>query len=502
MNTTVLIVEDEGLIALDMKNKLEQAGYSVCGIADCAEEAIASVERFLPSLVMMDIRLRGAKDGIETAAEIRERFHVPVIFVTAHADYATLDRARITEPFGYIVKPFQSINFRAQIEMALWKHQMEQKLRVSERWFSATFESISDALIATDSEGKVTFVNLPAAALTGWERAEALGRPLTEVFSVTEDGTGRHVTTPLHQIPANHETGSETRAFRLTTRGLAGTVPIEASISANCDNGSMFGIVVVFRDVTARRAAERKDRQAQRASALGLMATGLGRELTESQNQMDASLQQLIEQSRGSTQRLLWDVFERSAQQQSIVQQLVTLGKGDEEQAGAMDLNGVVTELESKFRKILGVRRPLHLHLQAGSLPICVNLRNLRDNLLRLVTDSRKATPDGGPVTITTSVAMDEDETREVVQLTLRDTRKTTRTEAGERVFDPYYQSSPGNSNPGLSLALVYHFMALSGGSIHAENMPGQGSAYRLVFPVAELPLTLEQTDQQLAASA
>jgi DNA-binding response OmpR family regulator len=129
MNTGILIVEDEGLIALDLKRELEAVGYTVVMIADNGDEALQSAELLRPSLVLMDIRLRGALDGIETADQIRRRFHIPVMFVTAYADPETLLRARITGPFGYIVKPFHGVDFRARIELALWKHRSEHKLR-------------------------------------------------------------------------------------------------------------------------------------------------------------------------------------------------------------------------------------------------------------------------------------------------------------------------------------------------------------------------------------
>ena len=126
----ILIVEDEGLIALDLKKRLEQAGYKVVALADNGEDAILNAGNLKLDVILMDIRLRGPMDGVEIADEIRKRFYIPVIFVTAHADCETLDRARITEPFGYIVKPFHCIDFRVQIEVAL-SAQMEQKLRVS-----------------------------------------------------------------------------------------------------------------------------------------------------------------------------------------------------------------------------------------------------------------------------------------------------------------------------------------------------------------------------------
>jgi len=284
MNTEILIVEDEGLIALDLKKKLEQVGYIVPAIVDNAEDAIRSVKDLHPSLVLMDIRLRGHLDGIETAEQIRGRFHVPVIFVTAHADSETLNRARITEPFGYIVKPFHSVDFRAQIEVALWKHKMEQELRDSEAWLSMTFQNVADAMIATDSAGNIAFMNGPAAGLTGWEWSEAKGRPLLDVFRVSDETTGLPVVQPL--IPENTTgdaaNGGERRTFRLVRRGGRDAAIIDAEISANHDDGTVFGVILVFRDVTDGRTAERHNRQLQKMSALALMATGLGRELADS----------------------------------------------------------------------------------------------------------------------------------------------------------------------------------------------------------------------------
>jgi DNA-binding response OmpR family regulator len=178
MNVEILIVEDEGLIALDLKKRLEQAGYKVVAVADNGEDAMLHAGNLKPDVILMDIRLRGPMDGVEIADEIRKRFYIPVIFVTAHADRETLDRARITEPFGYIVKPFHGIDFRVQIEVALWRHKMEQKLRVSQAWLSATFQNVADGLIATDEAGNIALMNRPAALLTGWDIEEAKGRPL------------------------------------------------------------------------------------------------------------------------------------------------------------------------------------------------------------------------------------------------------------------------------------------------------------------------------------
>lgn len=133
----ILIVEDEALIAMDLKGRLEDLGYDVPAIGDTADMALDLACCYNPDLILMDIRLRDRSDGIEAAAAVRQRLDVPVIFLTSHSDMETLERARLTEPFGYILKPFGSVSLRAVIEIALQKHESERSLRKNVSWYSA-----------------------------------------------------------------------------------------------------------------------------------------------------------------------------------------------------------------------------------------------------------------------------------------------------------------------------------------------------------------------------
>jgi PAS domain S-box-containing protein len=506
MNTTILIVEDEGLIALDLKKKLEQFGYSVPAIADTGEDALLAVEQRRPSLVLMDIHLRGAQDGIEVADQIRRRFQVPVMFVTAHADKETLDRARITEPFGYIVKPFHSVDFRAHIEIALWKHKMEKKLRASEAWLSATFRNVADALIATDSAGNVAFMNAPAENLTGWTLSQARGKPFLDVFQVFDGVTDLPVVHPLETIYDGRDLDISARTLKLRKRGNhegKEMTFVEAQLSANRDGGSLLGVIAVFRDITERRKAEAQSRRLQKMNALTLMAVGLGRQLAESQRGMDNSIKELVSISQGHAVSLLADIYERSSWQQSLVNQLIRLGRTDAGQATEVNLNQVLIDLKGRFRKILGFGSTLRLSLQAGLPAVKADLQELQESLVRLVVDARGGMPDGGSLDISTSTIRGENGSGEYrVRLVIKDSGKGLRPGAKDRVFDPYYQSRPGNRNPGFSLALVYQFVALSGGSIEVDSTPGEGTAYLMTFPAVDSPQILMVSGEHVAASA
>src|SRR5574341_853964 len=190
VKTQILVVEDEAIVAEAIRRKLQKLGYSVPSTASRGEEAIKKVEENNPDLVLMDIVLQGEMDGIEAAEQIRTRFNIPVVYLTAYSDDKTLLRAKITEPFGYIIKPFKERELQVAIEIALFKHEMERKLKEKNEWFSITLNSISDGVVATDSKGYVLFMNHVAQSVTGWKLEEAQGKPLKDVFNVVSEKKG------------------------------------------------------------------------------------------------------------------------------------------------------------------------------------------------------------------------------------------------------------------------------------------------------------------------
>lgn len=180
----ILVVEDEVIIAIDIKNRLTKLGYTVTAIAFSGEEAINKATDDCPDLVLMDINLKGNIDGVEAAAQISDRFNIPIIYLTANADNTTLERAKATEPLGYLLKPFKEKELHTTIEITLSKYKTEKKLKESEQWLATVLKSISDAVITSDIQGVITFMNPVAEALTGWKQEDAFGKSSKEVFNI------------------------------------------------------------------------------------------------------------------------------------------------------------------------------------------------------------------------------------------------------------------------------------------------------------------------------
>ncbi|MCX9081411.1 MAG: response regulator [Candidatus Methanoperedens sp.] len=233
--TKILVVEDEAIVAESIRIKLKKMGYSVISTASSADEAIRKTWEYLPDLVLMDIVLQGEMDGIEAAGQIHTLFDIPVVYLTAYSDEKTLLRAKITEPFGYIIKPFKERELHVAIEISLFKHDMEKKLKERNKWFSVTLNSISDGVIATDSKGCVIFMNTVAQSMTGWELDMAEGKPLKEVLNIVSEKIG-----PVNENLLQAEDGTR--------------IPIDISTnSIKDDKGNILGVAMVFRCLEPRK---------------------------------------------------------------------------------------------------------------------------------------------------------------------------------------------------------------------------------------------------------
>jgi len=253
----ILVVEDERLVAKHIENMVRGLGYDVAAVEATGEDAVRTALEKLPDLVLMDIRLRGEMDGITASEHIWDRAAIPVVYLTAYADESTLERAKVTEPFGYLLKPFEERELYTAIEMALYKHKMDMRLKERERWLSTILTSIGDGVISTDREGRVNFMNSVAEALTSRKKDECLGKGLSEVLCLVGEKTGKSVPLSVRNIARKKPWLPEGQGLVIVRPGGRLHVEIGAALIRD-EKKNVDGSVLVFRDITQRKQQEQR----------------------------------------------------------------------------------------------------------------------------------------------------------------------------------------------------------------------------------------------------
>ena len=243
----ILIVEDDFVIAKVLAESLQELGYQVAGIVSTGEEAVERAAKAHPDLVLMDIRLKGEMDGIEAGEQISGDLHIPLVYLTAYSDERTVERAKITEPYGYLIKPFTDTELKTTLEMAIYKHRREKREREKGEWFLETLMAISDGIITTNPEGQISFMNPAAELMTGWQSPESYLRPLTEILRLIH-GEGGMPVENLAKRAAREENLVTTEGDELLLAKNGTKWPVEGRASPIRDpRGKAIGAVVIFR---------------------------------------------------------------------------------------------------------------------------------------------------------------------------------------------------------------------------------------------------------------
>jgi len=265
----VFIVEDEKIIAFDLQRRLKVFGYNVVGSCTNGVDAIAFCEQTPPDIVLMDIRLEGDMDGIETARVLLERFRVPSIFLTAYSDPATLERAKVAQPLAYILKPFKERDLYTTLDVALYKCKADARIRDQERWLSAILNSVSDGLIGLTEELHVHYANPAAAALLGISPEELAGQSLRSLMTILDEET----LIPLPLFDANQEAEANRYFRQALLQTTEGTIHhVEGSVSRVKFDQIPIGQLLTLRDVSSlRKLTEKLEFQTKHDALTGLI---------------------------------------------------------------------------------------------------------------------------------------------------------------------------------------------------------------------------------------
>jgi PAS domain S-box-containing protein len=490
-NARIQVVEDESIVALDIKDNLEILGYNVVAVESSGEQAIQKAIETRPDLVLMDIRLKGEMDGIEAAQQIRAHLGTPVIYLTAYADEATLQRAKITEPYGYILKPFEERELHTTIEMALYKHRMEKRLKESERWLATTLKSIGDAVIATDAQGCIKFMNPIAETLTGWKQREAWGKSFEEVFHIIHEKTRNQAESPVTRVFREGVTVGIGDHILLVAKNGA-EVPIDDSAAPIRDGkGNLTGVVVVFRDVRDRVEAERSLRQyavelQARNEDLNAFAHTVAHDLKAPLNPI-IGFAQVLEENYASMpneelRELLGMIVRSGRKMNNIIEELLLLAEVRKTDVNVhpLPMGRIVAEAQQRLaymieEKQVEVNLPDTWPLALGYSPWIEEVwANYLSNGIKY---------GGQPPCLSLGATT---EANGMVRFWIRDNGPGLTPEERARLFTPFTQLSQVRATGhGLGLSIVQRIVEKLGGQVGVDSEVGRGSVFTFTLPRA-----------------
>jgi two-component system cell cycle sensor histidine kinase/response regulator CckA len=481
----ILLVEDEGLIAADIQKRLERLGYSVPAIARSGEEALRCARSTSFDLVLMDIRLKGDMDGIATAQALKDELKTPVVYITAHSDPETLNRAQLTEPFGYILKPIGDGNLRSVVQISLHKAEMERRLRTSEAWLSTTLRSMGEGVIATNTNGEIVFMNPVADRITGWPGGTADGRLLMEVLGLFEESAPEPARNPIFDLLPG-----ENRAYTLVSRTGFKT-PVEIGCFENRSLDEVLGSILVVRDISSRKEMESRLMQSHRMEAVANMAGGLAHDFNNQLTVILGYADELCNRLTNDDREQALEIRQAASVASSITSQLLTLSRREVVRWEVLNVSELVCQVQPMISHSLGKAGTLSTDLGSMQGFVRGDRNRLKQVLLNLALNARDAMPAGGELRIESStIEIDaESAARRLchpgpyVRLRVVDSGGGMDPATLSRIFEPFFTTKKAGAGTGLGLSIVHSIIAQSGGYISASSEIGRGTSFEILLP-------------------
>ena len=288
-NTRILVVEDEGAVALDTRTRLINLGYAVPGVAAYGQDAIQKAETLRPDLVLVDVELKGEMDGVQAVENIRAHLDIPVVYLIANNDEIKMRQAEVIEPFGYLLKPFRETDLHSAIEMALFRHRMERRLKDSEEKYRTLFESSPDSITLIGLDGTVLDCNDATTKISGLTRKEIVGRSFMELGVLNGQELSKGV--DLFAQLTNQEAVEPVELETTYNGNESGW--IEAFPALLKKDGHAYAVQVVTRDISERVRAEREIR----CSTEGLAVLNAISAAAVSTLELDIMLHQILDRT-------------------------------------------------------------------------------------------------------------------------------------------------------------------------------------------------------------
>lgn len=493
-HSRILIVEDESIVALDMASRLRRLGYDVVGIATSGDEAIRLANSSV-DLAVMDIRLRGGIDGIETAQYLRESFGIPVVYLTAYADEATLHRAKFTEPLGYLVKPFEERELHSTLEMACYKIKMDKKIRAQAARLERIIATVPEGVALLDRDLRLVLMNPRAstylAELAGLSVGDVVAFPQNLSIQNLVATSGQEVWHEVELI------GPPRRVFEVRLS------PVE-------DTGeeTEFELVLVVREVTVEREIQERTQVQDRLAAIGQFAAGVAHDFNNIlasiilEPYMIRKLEPAL--SPKSLERL--DIISRQAKSAGeLIKQILDFSRASAIEMQVLNLVPLLKESAKMLRHMLPENIALEFVDQEDSdYTVYGDPTRIMQVLMNLALNARDAISSDGVIQIEVEELTGihpcpegEDDVSEWIRVSVHDNGVGIEPDILPHIFEPFFSTKSTGRGTGLGLAQVYGIVRQHGGCVDVSSQPGQGSTFSIYLPAIRSSSSIEydQTD-------
>jgi PAS domain S-box-containing protein len=482
----ILIVEDEAIVAEDLEMAITDIGYEVVGRAVSADEAVKKAVELKPDLIVMDIVLRGEKNGIDASHEIKEKMGIPIIFLTAYSDIELIDKAKSTEPHAYILKPFQERQLLASIEIALYKSRMEKRLKESEEFSSSLLINSPNPILVINPDTSVRYVNPALKMLTGFSSAELVGKkaPYPWWMEETLEKTRRDLEEAMRKGATNLE--------EFFQRKNSERFWVEITSTPVKSKGEFEYYLSNWVDVTGRKRAEEALREShEKLKELDKMKTDF---LNVAYHEMLTPLTpivgytNLLEQSElTEKQKNYVRIIEESASQlNELIGSLLEVARLG---AGKIDLTvqevsipEIVKEVLEHVKPLVDAKKQTISTVVPDGIEVEGDKQKITAIFENLILNAIKFTGENGRIDIVVEDRKEEGD----IRVCVADTGDGISEENLPRIFERFYMldtSLTRKGGLGLGLALVKGYVGLHGGEVWATSELGKGSKFCFILP-------------------
>ncbi|MBN2508719.1 MAG: response regulator [Spirochaetales bacterium] len=500
---SICIVEDESIVALDIKRILTNGGYRIGGVFSSGEAILEYLTRDYCDLILMDIKIAGSLDGIETARIISDQYQIPIIMLTAFADDATIARVKELGPFGYIIKPFEDRELKTAIEMAFVRFSLEARLQESEERYRLLFEEDLSGDFLADGDGILIDYNSAFAKML--ELDEHDGQTIESIETLFPDS----IEYQRFLVRIYAEEVLKLQELKLKTAN-GRSIIVLANIIAKTGkvNGEILEIKGYLIDITDRKNLEQQLRQSQKMEAIGRLAGGVAHDFNNLLTVIIGycSMIQGDDQPNSDVITHVDGILDATSKASALTRQLLAFSRQQLLNPRIIEANAQLLHLEKMLNRLLPDNISFYFSPSDEKAFLYIDPGQLEQVIINLVVNARDASPDGGVITLgVDSMRIQKDTPAstgiihpgDYIRVFVRDTGSGIDPLVIQHIFEPFFTTKPSDKGTGLGLAMVYGIVSQSNGIIDVQTTEGKGSVFFLYFPKPKTAVVSAASDEK-----